>query len=271
MQRLIEKMKLRTRRKRAFSRVSIGGQFQYRVFWSWTLCRIGPCDWSAVFKMAVVLMRCLVGRRKGGFCFVFPFSGAIRRLSKGGPLGAAVCILLIGNARTIRMHVKRVTSRRGCPRERGSFLILSKCLFVESDGSRSAVGEWHFPEQNGQYITSIPSGTMSGLGESSITRGWSSAVWVVRCSALRLGHFTGVICDVSLFCGNYIKMTMSCPEVMYQAYYPYLYQRASTGAGVPRPTFPSPFTHQYDRVSNVYKSNSLILTVYISSLICNRR
>ncbi|KAL0266473.1 UNVERIFIED_CONTAM: hypothetical protein PYX00_008994 [Menopon gallinae] len=48
-------------------------------------------------------------------------------------------------------------------------------------------------------------------------------------------------------------MTMSCPEVMYQAYYPYLYQRASTGAGVPRPTFPSPFTHQYDRL-NVQRS-----------------
>lgn len=47
-------------------------------------------------------------------------------------------------------------------------------------------------------------------------------------------------------------MTMSCPEVMYQAYYPYLYQRASTGAAVPRPTFPSPFTHQYDRVSHIF-------------------
>lgn len=46
---------------------------------------------------------------------------------------------------------------------------------------------------------------------------------------------------------------MSCPEVMYQAYYPYLYQRASTGAAVPRPTFPSPFTHQYDRL-NVQRS-----------------
>ena len=45
---------------------------------------------------------------------------------------------------------------------------------------------------------------------------------------------------------------MSCPEVMYQAYYPYLYQRASSGAGVPRPTFPSPFTHQYERVSFIY-------------------
>jgi len=35
---------------------------------------------------------------------------------------------------------------------------------------------------------------------------------------------------------------------MYPAYYPYLYQRGA-GASVPRPTFPSPFTHQLDRVS----------------------
>ncbi|XP_066991778.1 protein vestigial isoform X2 [Anabrus simplex] len=43
-------------------------------------------------------------------------------------------------------------------------------------------------------------------------------------------------------------MTMSCPEVVYQAYYPYLYQRPSTSAStVARtPPFP-PFSHQYER------------------------
>lgn len=39
---------------------------------------------------------------------------------------------------------------------------------------------------------------------------------------------------------------MSCPEVVYQAYYPYLYQRASTSAGPPRT---SSFPPYYDRVS----------------------
>lgn len=47
--------------------------------------------------------------------------------------------------------------------------------------------------------------------------------------------------------------SMSCPEVMYQAYYPYLYQRASTSASSPanvhRAAHFSPFSHQYDRVS----------------------
>lgn len=50
---------------------------------------------------------------------------------------------------------------------------------------------------------------------------------------------------------------MSCSEVMYQAYYPYLYQRAGAAPPVsahPVPRtgpFSSPFTaaHQYDRVS----------------------
>lgn len=49
---------------------------------------------------------------------------------------------------------------------------------------------------------------------------------------------------------------MSCSEVMYQAYYPYLYQRAGAAPPVsahPVPRtgpFSSPFTaaHQYDRV-----------------------
>lgn len=49
---------------------------------------------------------------------------------------------------------------------------------------------------------------------------------------------------------------MSCSEVMYQAYYPYLYQRAGAAPPVsahPVPRagpFPSPFgaAHQYDRV-----------------------
>lgn len=39
-------------------------------------------------------------------------------------------------------------------------------------------------------------------------------------------------------------MTMSCPDVVYQAYYPYLYQRSAPSASA----FP-PFSHQYDRVS----------------------
>lgn len=39
---------------------------------------------------------------------------------------------------------------------------------------------------------------------------------------------------------------MSCPEVVYQAYYPYLYQRASTSAVPPRTTSYPPY---YDRVS----------------------
>ncbi|XKL62358.1 hypothetical protein PGB90_002191 [Kerria lacca] len=50
---------------------------------------------------------------------------------------------------------------------------------------------------------------------------------------------------------------MSCPEVMYQAYYPYLYQRPSTSASSPanghRTAHFSPFTHQYDRF-NVQRS-----------------
>ncbi|KAG8278427.1 hypothetical protein J6590_019053 [Homalodisca vitripennis] len=41
-------------------------------------------------------------------------------------------------------------------------------------------------------------------------------------------------------------LAMSCPEVVYQAYYPYLYQRASTSAGPPRT---SSFPPYYDRVS----------------------
>ncbi|XP_017773185.1 PREDICTED: protein vestigial [Nicrophorus vespilloides] len=45
---------------------------------------------------------------------------------------------------------------------------------------------------------------------------------------------------------------MSCSEVMYQAYYPYLYQRAGAAPAHPVPRagpFPSPFgaAHQYDR------------------------
>lgn len=51
---------------------------------------------------------------------------------------------------------------------------------------------------------------------------------------------------------------MSCSEVMYQAYYPYLYQRAGAAPPVsahPVPRagpFTSPFgaAHQYDRVGN---------------------
>ncbi|XP_046664703.1 protein vestigial isoform X1 [Homalodisca vitripennis] len=39
---------------------------------------------------------------------------------------------------------------------------------------------------------------------------------------------------------------MSCPEVVYQAYYPYLYQRASTSAGPPRT---SSFPPYYDRLN----------------------
>lgn len=60
---------------------------------------------------------------------------------------------------------------------------------------------------------------------------------------------------------NYVKtdskidryQSMSCPEVMYQTYYPYLYQRASTSApstaNLHRAAHFSPFSHQYDRVS----------------------
>ncbi|XP_069686435.1 protein vestigial isoform X2 [Periplaneta americana] len=49
-------------------------------------------------------------------------------------------------------------------------------------------------------------------------------------------------------------MTMSCPEVVYQAYYPYLYQRPSTSAtSVARTTPFPPFSHQYDRF-NVQRS-----------------
>lgn len=52
---------------------------------------------------------------------------------------------------------------------------------------------------------------------------------------------------------------MSCSEVMYQAYYPYLYQRAGAAPPVsahPVPRtgpFSSPFTaaHQYDRVGGI--------------------
>lgn len=47
-------------------------------------------------------------------------------------------------------------------------------------------------------------------------------------------------------------MTMSCPEVVYQAYYPYLYQRPSTAhsahsSPVSRAAPFPPFSHQYDR------------------------
>lgn len=53
---------------------------------------------------------------------------------------------------------------------------------------------------------------------------------------------------------------MSCSEVMYQAYYPYLYQRAGAAPPVsahPVPRtgpFSSPFgaAHQYDRVNTVF-------------------
>ncbi|XP_023710712.1 protein vestigial isoform X2 [Cryptotermes secundus] len=49
-------------------------------------------------------------------------------------------------------------------------------------------------------------------------------------------------------------MTMSCPEVVYQAYYPYLYQRPSTSASAVARTTPfPPFSHQYDRF-NVQRS-----------------
>ncbi|XP_021936844.1 protein vestigial-like [Zootermopsis nevadensis] len=49
-------------------------------------------------------------------------------------------------------------------------------------------------------------------------------------------------------------MTMSCPEVVYQAYYPYLYQRPSTSAPTVARTTPfPPFSHQYDRF-NVQRS-----------------
>ncbi|XP_034238764.1 protein vestigial isoform X2 [Thrips palmi] len=49
-------------------------------------------------------------------------------------------------------------------------------------------------------------------------------------------------------------MTMSCPEVVYQAYYPYLYQRPSAAAhsSARAAAFP-PFSHQYDRF-NVQRS-----------------
>lgn len=44
-------------------------------------------------------------------------------------------------------------------------------------------------------------------------------------------------------------LAMGCPEVMYGAYYPYLYGRAAGPR--PGPTFASPFSaHQYDRVSH---------------------
>lgn len=56
--------------------------------------------------------------------------------------------------------------------------------------------------------------------------------------------------------------TMSCTEVMYQAYYPYLYQRSS-GTAAPPTRAPhhhfAPFTHQYDRVSQT-------IVIYLSIL-----
>lgn len=68
---------------------------------------------------------------------------------------------------------------------------------------------------------------------------------------------------------------MSCSEVMYQAYYPYLYQRAGAAPPVsahPVPRtgpFSSPFTaaHQYDRVSSFLMSTLFYLPhqkIYIS-------
>lgn len=59
---------------------------------------------------------------------------------------------------------------------------------------------------------------------------------------------------------------MSCSEVMYQAYYPYLYQRAGgappvSAHPVPRAgPFTSPFgaAHQYDRVSTELTKKSKV-------------
>lgn len=62
---------------------------------------------------------------------------------------------------------------------------------------------------------------------------------------------------------------MSCSEVMYQAYYPYLYQRAGAAPPVsahPVPRagpFSSPFgaAHQYDRVNQNYRSRVVSSTL----------
>lgn len=63
---------------------------------------------------------------------------------------------------------------------------------------------------------------------------------------------------------------MSCSEVMYQAYYPYLYQRPGgappvSAHPVPRTgPFTSPFAtaaHQYDRVSNKFCLKNVIKKV----------
>lgn len=63
------------------------------------------------------------------------------------------------------------------------------------------------------------------------------------------------LCTIELY--DVCLCNMSCSEVMYQAYYPYLYQRAGAAPPVsahPVPRtgpFSSPFTatHQYERVS----------------------
>lgn len=73
---------------------------------------------------------------------------------------------------------------------------------------------------------------------------------------------------------------MSCSEVMYQAYYPYLYQRAGAAPPVsahPVPRtgpFSSPFTaaHQYDRVRiiiiglDVHRVNCYVLEGYLNKI-----
>lgn len=91
----------------------------------------------------------------------------------------------------------------------------------------------------------------------------------IECRFLRVKHVNGIrngglawwrhcFC-YCLWCGRQIcayMYNMSCSEVMYQAYYPYLYQRAGgappvSAHPVPRAgPFSSPFgaAHQYDRV-----------------------